>query len=99
MGIFGPSKTDQSQNTQLVTMQNQINQLSAAHNALAKNCESWFTFFNKQFFPQFDALVSRVQAGEKLDAQQQAALDGLVKTAVQIQEATTKTEKHEVDSS
>jgi len=41
---------------------------------------------------QLNSLAKRVSDGEKLDSQQQAALDGLVKTAIDIQKATEKTE-------
>jgi len=92
MGLFGSNKTDQSQDKQLVEMQKQIDSLIAAYNSLSKNCDSWFKYLNGTFFPKFNALAKRVSDGEKLDAQQQAALDGLVKTAIDIQQATTKTE-------
>ena len=93
MGLFGDSKTDTSQNSQIATLQKQLNDI-------ANNCNTWWTYFNKTFFPQYNALVKslndiaqRVVAGEKLDAQQQAALNGLVKTAVSIQQASQETAK------
>jgi len=95
MGWFGnkkPSETDQGQDTQIANIQKQINDLTAAYNSLSKNCDSWFKYLNGTFFPKFTALAKRVSDGEKLDAQQQAALDGLVKTAISIQQATPKTE-------
>jgi hypothetical protein len=94
MGWFSkkPSETDQGQDTQIANIQKQINDLTTAYNSLSKNCDTWFKYLNGTFFPKFNALAKRVADGEKLDAQQQAALDGLVKTAISIQQATTKTE-------
>jgi hypothetical protein len=98
MGIFGKKEAmefDKNQDVAIQNIQKQINDLTAAYNSLSKNCETWFKYLNGTFFPKFNALAKRVADGEKLDAQQQAALDGLVKTAISIQEATKATEKTE----
>ena len=87
MGWFGnkkPSETDTSQDKQLEQVWAWINQLNKNQQILIKN--------NNNFIKQIADLQKRVADGEKLDAQQQAALDGLVKTAIDIQKATEKTE-------
>jgi len=101
--VFGSSKTDTSQTKQIAELQKQVNELVAAFNALSKNSDQWFTYMNKTHFPKMNALINQVNAlakqvgeGEKLDAKQQAALDGLVQTALAIQQATsTETQKRE----
>ena len=82
MGIFSkkPSETDTSQDKQLEQVWAWINQLNKNQQILIKN--------NNNFIQQIAVLQKRVADGEKLDAQQQAALDGLVKTAISIQQAT-----------
>ena len=87
MGLFGESKTDTSQNEVITQIQKTLAQVVANQNMLIKSTNTWFEYLNKTFFPQFNILVQRVADGEKLDAQQQAALDGLVKTAISIQQA------------
>lgn len=82
MGIFGkkPSEFDQSQDKQIEAIWKYLDQLNKNQQQLIKN-NSWF-------IQQINDLKKRVADGEKLDAQQQAALDGLVKTAVSIQQAS-----------
>jgi prefoldin subunit 5 len=89
--LFGPSKTDTSQSAEIAALQKQLAVLTANFNALTQTCEAWFGYFNKTFFPAFNSLVQRVADGEKLDARQQAALDGLVQTAMSIQQAAKET--------
>jgi hypothetical protein len=86
MGIFSkkPSETDMGQDKQIEQIWTWINQLNKNQQILIKN--------NNNFIQQIADLQKRVADGEKLDAQQQAALDGLVKTAIDIQKATEKTE-------
>jgi len=86
MGIFSkkPSETDTGQDKQIEQIWAWTNQLNKNQQILIKN--------NNNFIKQIADLQKRVADGEKLDAQQQAALDGLVKTAISIQQATTKTE-------
>jgi len=83
MGWFGnkkPSETDTGQDKQIQQIWKWIETLNKNQQVLIKN--------NSYFIEQIKALTKRVADGEKLDAQQQAALDGLVKTAISIQQAT-----------
>jgi hypothetical protein len=86
MGIFSkkPTEFDSAQDKQLEQLWAWINKLNKNQQILIKN--------NNNFIKQIADLQSRVSEGEKLDAKQQAALDGLVKTAISIQEATKTTE-------
>jgi hypothetical protein len=61
--------------------------------------QSWFKWINTQLIPwvkrieqDLNTVEKRVTDGESLDAKQEAALQGLVKTAIDIQKATEKTE-------
>ena len=86
MGLFSkkPSEADTSQDQRLTNLEKQLSDIT-------KLCNTWFSYLNKTFFPQFNALVKRVLDGEKLDATQQAAIDGLVSTAIKIQNAAKET--------
>jgi len=93
MGLFSkkPSEADTSQDAEIQALKKTLNNLIVAFNTHVKNSDAWFSYLNKTFFPQFNALVKRVTDGEKLDAQQQAAIDGLVNTAISIQTAAKET--------
>jgi hypothetical protein len=75
-----PSEIDTGQDKQIEQIWAWINQLNKNQQILIKN--------NNAFVQQIADLQKRVADGEKLDAQQQAALDGLVQTAISIQQAT-----------
>jgi len=87
MGFFGNKKQEQldtSQDQRLTNLEKQLSDIT-------KLCNTWFSFLNKTLIPQINALIKRVADGEKLDAQQQAAIDGLVSTAIKIQNAAKET--------
>lgn len=86
MGFFSkkPSETDTSQDTQIKQLWAWIEQLNKNQQVLIKN--------NNNFIKQIADLQKRVSDGEKLDAKQEAALQGLVKTAIDIQQASKQTE-------
>jgi len=86
MGLFGNKKQEQldtSQDQQLKQLWMWITQLNKNQEVLIKN--------NSYFIAKLKELEKRIADGEKLDATQQAAIDGLVNTAIDIQKAAKET--------